>query len=338
MSVKKLITGLILILPWGSSLLAQQSFDEWKTDFRQIALEHGISANTLDSVLPSINQERQVIKADRNQAEFKNTYARYLKRVNPWRVKKGRELMRGNNASMITQVAQSHRVQARFIVAILGIETNYGTFKLTHSVFNVLATLAYDGRRAAHFRSELLAALEIVDKGYAHPDMLSSSWAGALGDPQFNPSNYLRLAVDEDLDGKRDIWQMGPDLIASVANYLKHSDWQDDQTWGREVRLPPGGEISLQGHQSDGLKPANVCTKYKTMGIWRSLPEWQNLGVRTRWGSSLPKRPLAAALIVGDEGDDRGYLVYQNFCALLRYNPSFRYALGVSLLSDRIAN
>jgi membrane-bound lytic murein transglycosylase B len=283
-------------------------------------------------------QKRQVVSADRNQAEFTNTYALYLKRVSPWRIKKGRELLRSEQEEMITQVAQAHGVQARFIVAILGMETNYGTFELNHSVFNVVATLAFDGRRAAQFRSELLAALEIVDKGYASPQMLSSSWAGALGFPQFNPSNYLRLAVDEDRDGKRDIWQMGPDVIGSVANYLKDADWRDDQTWGREVRLPPEGETSLQGEQSEGLPPAKVCKKYKTLGIWRSLPEWQSRGVRTKWGASLPTRPLAAALVIGDEGDNKGYLVYQNFCSLLRYNPSFRYALGVSLLSDRMGN
>ena len=325
-----------MFLFWCSPTLAQQSFDEWKIEFRQEALEYGISTTTLDAILPTIKQERQVVSADRNQAEFNNTYAKYLKRVSPWRIKKGRELLRDKNSEMITRVALAHRVQARFIIAILGIETNYGTFQLNHSVFDVVATLAYDGRRAAQFRSELLAALEIVDKGYANPDMLSSSWAGALGHPQFNPTNYLRLAVDEDMDGKRDIWQMGPDLIGSVANYLKDTDWRDDQTWGREVRLPPGGETSLQGTQSDGLTPANVCVKYKTLGIWRSLPEWQSRGVRTKWGASLPSRPLTAALVIGDEGDNKGYLVYQNFCSLLRYNPSFRYALGVALLSDRI--
>lgn len=307
-------------------------------EFRGEALEHGISAVTLDQILPEIKQERQVVTADRNQAEFTNTYARYLKRVSPWRIKKGRELIRSEHAEMINRVAQAYGVQARFIIAILGIETNYGTFELNHSVFDVVATLAFDGRRAAQFRNELLAALEIVDKGYASPQMLSSSWAGALGFPQFNPSNYLRLAVDEDMDGKRDIWQMGPDLIGSVANYLKDTDWRDDQTWGREVRLPPEGEISLRGEQSEGLPPAQVCNKYKTLGIWRSLPEWQSRGVRTKWGASLPTRPLVAALVIGDEGDNKGYLVYRNFCSLLRYNPSFRYALGVSLLADRIGN
>ena len=335
---KQLSAWIFLACLWSSSIAAQQSFEDWKIEFRSEALEYGISAKTLDDILPGIKQDRRVVKADRNQAEFNNTYARYLKRVSPWRIKKGRALLRSEHADMINQVAQAHNVQARFVIAILGIETNYGTVELTHSVFDVVATLAYDGRRAVQFRGELMAALEIVDKGYASLQMLSSSWAGALGFPQFNPSNYLSLAVDEDRDGKRDIWQMGPDLIGSVANYLEYTDWQDDQTWGREVRLPPGGETSLQGEQSEGLTPVRECKKYKTLGIWRSLPEWQKRGVRTKWGASLPTRPLAAALVIGDEGDNRGYLVYRNFCSLLRYNPSFRYALGVSLLSDRIGN
>ena len=131
---------------------------------------------------------------------------------------------------------------------------------------------------------------------------------------------------------------MGPDVIGSVANYLKSTGWQDNQTWGRVVSLPPGGEQSLPAPQNTGLSPDATCRRYTTMGVWRDLNDWQELGVRKADGSDLPTRPLAAALIIGDEGDDKGYLVYRNFCSLLRYNPSFKYALGVSLLSDEIAN
>jgi hypothetical protein len=199
-----------------------------------------------------------------------------------------------------------------------------------------IATLAYDGRRGEMFRNDLFAALEIVDRGLATPDMMKSSWAGALGIIQFTPSSFLRLAVDHDKDGRIDLWSMGPDVIASVANYLHSHGWQQDQTWGRVVSLPPGGEQSLQAPQEAGLTPDAACRSFTTTGAWRSLSDWQELGVRRANGSSLPTRNLQAALLIGDEGDDKGYLVYRNFCSIMRYNPAFRYALSVGLLADAI--
>lgn len=312
------------------------AFAEWLTVLRSDALERGISPATLDAILPTISQQRQVIQADRNQPEFVDTYERYLQRVSPWRIEKGRELLQEQH-DMIESAASAHGVQARFVLAILGIESNYGTFPIDQSLFSVVATLAYDARRGAQFRTQLFAALEIVDKGYASADMMKSSWAGAMGFPQFTPTSYLQLAVDQDGDGIKDLWSMGPDVIGSVANYLQDSGWRDDQTWGRVVSLPPGGEQSLPAPQEDGVTPDAACRRYQTMGAWRTLADWQALGIRREDGSDLPTRNLAAALIIGDEGDDKGYLVYRNFCSIMRYNPSFKYALAIGLLSDAIA-
>jgi membrane-bound lytic murein transglycosylase B len=312
------------------------AFQAWLADFRTEALSRGIRAATLDAILPTIEQQRRVIQADRAQAEFVETYADYLERVSPRRIEMGKTLF-AEQGAMLEAAAAPYHVQPRFVAAVLGMESNYGTFPITEPLFNVVATLAFDSRRGEQFRNELFAAFEIVDKGYATPDMMKSSWAGALGAPQFMPGSYLRLAVDQDGDGRRDLWNMGPDVIGSVANYLNSTGWQDNQTWGRVVSLPPGGEQSLPAPQNVGLDPDATCRRYTTMGAWRSLSDWQELGVRKADGTDLPTRPLAAALIIGDEGDDKGYLVYRNFCSLLRYNPSFKYALGVSLLSDAIA-
>ena len=311
------------------------AFNAWLDDFRRDALARGISPSTLDAVLPTIRQERQVVQADRAQAEFVNTYANYLQRVSTQRIEAGKRLMR-EHGTMIREVSAHYGVQPRFVVAILGLESNYGAFPITQPLFSVIATLAFDGRRADFFRNELYAALEIVDKGYASADMMKSSWAGALGIAQFTPSSYLNLAVDHDGDGRIDLWNMGPDVIASVANYLKSHGWRDDQTWGRVVNLPPGGEQSLVAPQEAGLTPDATCRSFNTMGAWRTLPDWQALGVRRENGSALPSRDLPAALLIGDEGDDKGYLVYRNFCSIMRYNPAFRYALSVSLLADAI--
>ena len=312
------------------------AFQLWLAGVRTEALQRGISEATLDSVLGDIRLIVRVITQDRNQPEIKQPYAHYLKsRVSEWRKTKGAEMVKEHGDSLAA-VGQRHGVQGRFVAAIWGIETNYGTVPLSYSVFDTLATLAYDKRRGARFRRELFAALEILDKGFSTIEKMKGSWAGAMGQPQFMPENYLRYAVDFDGDGKRDIWDSKVDVFASIANYLKSYGWKDDQTWGRKVSLPDGGEKSLVAVQADGLVPDNTCKKFKTMGAWRSLQDWQALGVTRLNGTDLPSRDIPAALIIGDKGDGQGYLVYRNFCSIMLYNPSFKYALAVGLLSDVI--
>ncbi|MBL4839067.1 MAG: lytic murein transglycosylase [Kordiimonadaceae bacterium] len=322
----------------GDSIVPVQdaAFQTWLEAVRTEALERGIKAETLDIALPGIKQLVRVVKRDRNQPEVKHTYARYLKsRVSEWRKTKGAIKVRENDA-VLSKAAATYGVQNRFIAAIWGVETNYGTVPLKISVFDAVATLAYDKRRAKRFRRELFATLEILDKGYARFDQLMGSWAGAMGQPQFMPENYLKYAVDLDGDGQRDIWDNKADVFGSIANYLKSYGWRNDQTWGRKVLLPEGGETSLVAKQADGVTPDRFCKAYKSMGAWRDLQDWQALGIRRLNGADLPEVTIAAALIVGDKGDGAGYLVYRNFCSLMRYNASFKYALSVGLLSDEI--
>ena len=312
------------------------AFKTWLEAVRSEALERGIATSTLDQVLPTIVPIERVIVRDRNQPEVKQTYARYLaSRVSAWRKDKGAKMMT-DHAEALKSAGERFGVQPRFIAAIWGVETNYGTVPLSYSVFDAVATLAYDKRRATRFRRELFAALEILDKGYASFDLMKGSWAGAMGQPQFMPENYLKYAVDQDGDGARDIWSNKSDVFGSIANYLKSFGWRDDQTWGRRVKLPEGGEVSLQGVQKDGIAPDRWCAAYKSMGVWRDLQEWQALGVRRLNDGDLPTRSIPAAIIIGDEGDSEGYLVYRNFCSVMRYNPSFKYALAIGLLSDEI--
>jgi membrane-bound lytic murein transglycosylase B len=311
------------------------AFQAFLEEIRATALESGIRAETVDAILPGIKIHRQAVVADRAQAEFVDTYERYLRRVSPQRIEQGRALM-AEHGEMIRTVAAEYGVQPRFIVAIIGLESNYGTYPISEPLFDVLATLAFDGRRGAQFRAQLLAGLEIVDKGLATPEQMKSSWAGALGVPQFTPTNVLEIAVDHDEDGRIDLWNVGPDVIASVARYLQRTGWRADQTWGREVALPPNGEETLAAPMTEGAEPPAVCRSYQSLGAFRGLADWQALGVRSAGGADLPTRDLAAALITGDGGDDRGWLIYRNFCSLMRYNPAFRYALSVGLLADAI--
>jgi membrane-bound lytic murein transglycosylase B len=313
----------------------EAAFQAFLRDIRGAALEHGIRAETVDAILPGISLHRQAVQADRQQAEFVDTYEAYLRRVSPQRIERGQMLM-AEHGEMIRRVAADYGVQPRFVAAIIGLESNYGTFPISEPLFDVVATLAFDGRRGAQFRAQLMAAFEIVDKGFAKPEEMKSSWAGALGVPQFTPSNVLEVAVDHDRDGRIDLWTVGPDVIASVANYLRRTGWRADQTWGREVVLPRGGEETLAAPRSAGRTPDGTCRSYESLGAWRRLSEWQALGVRRADGGDLPAPDFPAALIVGDTGDDRGWLVYRNFCSIMRYNPAFRYALSVGLLADAI--
>ena len=313
------------------------AFAAWLAELRAEAVARGISeanvARAFSEITPPL---RRIIANDRNQPETVQTYADYLDgRVSEWRIAKGRELLE-RRGELLGEVAGEYGVPPHLIAAIWGMETNYGTYPITEPLFNVLATLAYDNRRAALFRAQFLAALDMLESGFPPYDYLTSSWAGAMGQPQFLPENYLAHAVDQDGDGRRDIWRSEADVAGSIANYLKEFGWRDDQIWGRPVRLPAGDEQALAAAGETALSPAAHCTAYRNLGPWRDLQEWQALGLRREDGSDLPARSLPAALVAGDAGDGRGWLVYGNFCAIMGYNPAFKYAVSIGLLSDLI--
>lgn len=313
------------------------SFEQWLGDLRQDSIALGVSQETIELAFSEITAPvKRIIKKDRSQPEVVQTYNSYLTaRLSDWKKDKGQKFMSKHQA-LLNEVAQVFGVQSRFIVAILGMETNYGTYLLKESVFNVLATLAYDPRRGAFFRAQFLAAITMLDSDFPNYKNMKSSWAGAMGQTQFIPESYVKYAVDFDKDGKRDIWETKADVFASIANYFKSREWKNDQTWGRAVLLPANGEKTLPAGQKTGLSPAKTCSKYKSLGVWRDLQEWQRLGVRKVSGADLPKRSIPAALVLADPNDNKAYLVYQNFCTIMSYNPSFKYALSIGLLSDLI--
>lgn len=347
-SRKRLISSLLLLLillPLLNTSVAQetnlvkedQAFTLWLDNLRQEALDKGISLPTITSAFSEITPPvKRIIQNDRNQAEVIQTYSHYLNaRVSRWKKDKGRQLF-AEHYTLLSNIAHDFGVQPRFILAIWGMETNYGTFPIKEPIFNALATLAYDNRRAAFFRAQFLAALKILDSGFPTYDKMTSSWAGAMGQPQFIPESYLQLAVDYDGDGKRDIWDTKADVFASIANYFKSRGWQADQTWGRPVLLPENGEKTLAGIQAEGLTPDKYCKRFRSIGVWRDLQTWQKLGVRRADGSDLPTRSIPAALIMADSGDNKGYIVYRNFCTIMSFNPAFKYALSIGLLSDTL--
>jgi membrane-bound lytic murein transglycosylase B len=310
-------------------------FDIWLKELRTEALEAGIRGEVLHAALAGLEPIPRVIELDRRQPEFTMTFDEYLGKVVPEsRIREGRRKLNEHQALLET-VGIKYGVQPRFIVALWGIETSYGRHTGGFSVIASLATLAYDGRRSSYFRKELLNALRIIDDGHVTASAMKGSWAGAMGQSQFMPSSFLSFAVDEDGDGRRDIWTTKADVFASAANYLAESGWQGDQTWGRRVRLPQGFDLALVG--LDVIKP---------------LDQWQTLGIRRSDGRDLPTRPLPASLVlpdgekapdgvgVGDPGwagnSGAAFLVYDNYRTTLKWNRSTFFAIAVGHLADRL--
>ena len=310
-------------------------FPQWLADLRAEAETQGIGAEILDSALTGLEPDPKVIELDRRQPEFTQTYEQYLTaRVSETRVNRGREMMAAH-ADTLGSVAAAYGVQPRFIVAIWGMETNYGSFTGGMDVIRSLATLAWDRRRHAYFRSELLNALKILEQGHIARTDMKGSWAGAMGHGQFMPSSFLEYAQDFDGDGRRDIWANTADVFASIANYLKRFRWRDDMTWGRRVLLPADFAAHEERIAPDG--PPRSCRRaLRHHSRQLDLAEWQALGVRRLSGTDLPTREFKASLVRPGGADGPAYLTYGNFRSVLRYNCSNFYALAVGHLADRL--
>ena len=221
------------------------------------------------------------------------------------RIKKGRKLQQKHNP-ILSNVEKHYHVQPRFLVALWGIETNYGEYTGGFSVIRSLVTLAYDERRSEFFRKELLLALKIINEKHISAEDMMGSWAGAMGQNQFMPSSFNTYAVDFNNDGKKDIWNDLEDIFASSSNYLSSQGWRSDITWGREVRIPDDFDENL------------ATVSAKKLEINKKLSEWQSLGVRKVNGENLPTRDIYAYLVLPNGIDGRAYLAYENFKTYLR--------------------
>ncbi|MCW8327529.1 lytic murein transglycosylase [Photobacterium sp. SDRW27] len=320
---KRLISALVALGLGISStaFAADEGFDEYVLGLKVEAREKGISESIINSAFEGIKFTERAVKADKNQPEKKLTLDEYIPKAVPdWKVKQANQLYREHKTAL-DKIGKQFGVQPRFIVALWGVESNFGRLMGNYNVIEALSTLAYEGRREAFFRKQVMAALEILDEGHIAPKDMKGSWAGAMGQPQFMPTSFLTFAVDGNNDGRKDIWKTEADVFASAANYLSKSGWDDEYTWGRQVKLPSNVNDSLFGVE-------------KEKG--RSLAEWQKLGVRKLNGQSLPNVDIQAWLIQPDDNHGRAYLIYGNYQALLKWNRSHYFALAVSHLADRI--
>lgn len=346
MSVKKTVYSTLLIAALGLSAnmasfsveakkkeLSQEGFDQYVAQLKVEALEKGYSQAIVDSSFAKVKFHQRAVKADRSQPEKVETLDTYLpKRVPKWKVDKARALYKEHQV-LLTDVGEKYNVQPRFIVALWGLETNFGKIMGNYNVISALSTLAYEGRREAFFKKQLFAALTILEEGHIDIENMKGSWAGAMGQNQFMPTSFLAYAVDGDGDGKKDIWQNQADVFASMANYLQKEGWSDELTWGRQVKLPEGFDTSL-------AIPKNTGSRKNWLKAWsqteKTLAEWQALGVRRVDGTNLPNVDIKAALVFPDDENGRVYLAYDNYKSLMHWNLSYYFVSSVGHLSDRI--
>jgi len=340
MKFKHIVISLVLV---SSALLSfanlhaktltEEGFKQYVIELKKEALSQGFPQDLVDSSFAKVKFHKRAVKADRKQPEKVETLDTYLpKRVPAWKVKKARQLYK-QHQDILTKIGNDYSVQPRFIVALWGLETNFGKFTGGYNVISALSTLAYEGRREVFFKKQLWAALTILDEGHITINDMKGSWAGAMGQNQFMPSSFLAYAVDGDGDGKKDIWHNQVDIFASMANYLQKEGWNDDLTWGRQVKLPENFDISL-------AIPKNTGSRKNWLKAWsnteKTLAQWQALGVRRTDGTNLPKVDIKAALVFPDDENGRAYLAYNNYKSLMHWNLSYYFVSSVGHLSDRI--
>jgi len=298
---------------------AQGSFGAFLDGVRIDARRAGIRPATLDHAFAGIGPNQKVIDADHRQPEFTMTWVQYRAfTVSSARVERGRAAVAAHRA-LFNAVSARYRVDTAVIAGIWGLESNFGVNTGSYNVVEALATLAWEGRRASFFRSQLISALKILDHGDVQPSRMLGSYAGAMGQPQFMPDSYLRYAVDFDGTGRRDIWDSSGDVLGSIANFLAQSGWHADEPSSQPIQVPASFSAADTGRDNR-----------------RSLAAWQALGVRRSDGSAFTRGDVAGAVLLPDGPGGEAYMVFRNFAAIRRYNPSDFYALAVGVLGNMV--
>ncbi len=294
------------------------SFDTYLESVRAEARRAGVSSGTLDRAFAGLQPNQKVLDREHHQPEFTLTWAQYRAMlVTPTRIADGRSAL-ARTRSILNEVNRTYGVSPGVILGIWGLESSFGQKMGDFRVVDALATLGWASSRPTFFRSELIAALKILNSGDVTPTRMTGSYAGAMGQPQFMPSSYLRYAVDITGSGRRDIWTSTPDVLASIANYLAANGWRPGVSWGTPALLPAGFNGSWGGRDNQ-----------------RPLIDWVRMGVRPQGGMPANTGQLAVVILPDGVGGD-AFLAYGNFAAIRRYNPSDYYALAVGLIGDGI--
>jgi membrane-bound lytic murein transglycosylase B len=303
----------------GKAAAAESDFNAFLAGVRRDAAAQGIRPGTIDLAFRYVQFLPRVVELDHKQPERKLTFAEYMaKVVTQQRLDDARQRL-ADNWQLLQRVRQRFNVQPRFVVALWGVESDFGKIMGDYFVPAALATLAFEGRRGPMFRSELIAALKIIDQGNVRPDAMLGSWAGAMGQCQFMPTTYLSYAVDFDGDGRRDIWNDRADVLGSIAHYISRLGWRGNESWGRQVTLPSNFDQRLAG--LDNRRP---------------VAEWERLGLRAAGNVPLTGREPDASLVMPDGPGGTALLVYDNFRVIKKWNNSTYFAAAVGYIADSI--
>ena len=307
----------LLLASFSVQAYDAEAFFTWLSEFKQEAKAENISAKTIKNTFKKAKYLPQVIVLDRAQPEFISPFLIYIdKRINPSKIAQGKALIQKHEV-LLNQIETNYGVPKTVLVAFWGLETHYGANKGSFGLPSALMTLAYEGRRAEFFRTQLLDTMRIVDAGHSNVAGMRGSWAGAMGQMQFMPSTMLKHGVDADGDGRINIWSSLPDSFASAANYLAKTGWRKDEPAAMEVKLPANFDYSL----------AQLNNR-------KSAEKWSTLGVRDRDDKPLPVLDNAAILLPqGWQGP--AFMVFSNFDVIMDWNRSVNYALSVAHLANQ---
>ena len=300
-------------------VIDKKAYQDWLKAFKAKALAAGISRGTFNAALGKVQPNPDIIARDQAQPEVGQAVWDYLDNATSQKRLDNGATQLAANAVTLDKVEQQYGVDRHTLVAIWGLESNYGTIVGKFNIFEGLATLAYEGRRREFAENELIAAMKIVERHDVKVERLVGSWAGAMGQTQFIPSAYLAYAVDEDGDGRHDLFDSVPDVLASIANFLAKSGWKTGGKWGEEVKLPKDFDYAL-------ADPA----------IKLPMSRWHELGVATLDGKTVPGDATDAAVFLPGGYKGPAFLTYDNFRVFLKYNNSTPYALAAGLLGDRL--
>ncbi len=308
------------VLMIGISAPAQaKDFSDWLVGIEAQAVNSGVSPSVAHEALSGLEVDDRVLNLDRKQPENKISLTKYLNNtINERRIRTGRAMLE-ENREVLEKISAQYGVQPQYIVALWGIESDYGSYQGNFSVVRSLATLAHEGRRHELFTKELISALTILDKENLLSSDLTGSWAGAMGNCQFMPSTYLAYAVDGDGDGDRDIWNSTPDTLASIANYLHSLGWKNDRGWGAKADVPEG-----------------FSEKRTSITHTKTAAEWKQQGLSWEENGSIRSDDTALYAIYAGKPSEGVYVITSNYKAILRWNRSRYFATAVGTLADAI--
>ena len=322
----KIFLIICLFTIFNSSIsLSNEKFNEWLIEFKGRAINQGVSKDTVDNALKNAKFLERIVALDRKQPEFfEKTYEYLDKRVNEARIQAAKKLL-SENSILLQKVNAKFKVNNEILVALWGIETNFGVNKGKVDIISALSTLSFDNRRSEYFEKELIILLKLIDKKIVKYESLYGSWAGAIGNFQFMPSTIQNYALNFDENSDIDLINSFQDSLASAANYLKTIGWNEKDIWGLEIQTDKEFDKNLISPDSRNFKNKITIAQLKLIGF------------KNKNGSEILITDKKEGWLIRPDGEDGPiYIVFDNFLRLLEWNRSLRFAITVGTLSDKI--